>query len=248
MRLVELTGGALSRRARSPAPPRSRRDPPRQGARPAGVLRRVDQPPDAQRERHRRLPHLLQALAAAALRGRPQALVAALADGTIDVIVSATIRRTSRPSACPSRRRRTARSGSRRCFRRRCVDPKCPTFSTRRSCARARRIRPSTARGWRGGCRRPSSPGACVSRYRCRLSRRATHHARSDELVARLALFLGSAASSATCSARSPSASCSPAPPGSATCARSARAISARPMCCAPAARTSRRPPSCSMR
>ena len=43
----------------------------RQGGGAAGHLRRLDQQPDAQRERHRRLPHLLQALAAAARRGRP---------------------------------------------------------------------------------------------------------------------------------------------------------------------------------
>ena len=36
-----------------------------------GHLRRLDQPSDAQRERHRRVPHLLQAVAAAAPRGRP---------------------------------------------------------------------------------------------------------------------------------------------------------------------------------
>ena len=39
--------------------------------RPAGHLRRLDQQPRPERERRRRLPHLLQALAAAAPRGRP---------------------------------------------------------------------------------------------------------------------------------------------------------------------------------
>ena len=42
-----------------------------------------------ERERRRRLSHLLQDVAAAPLRGRPQALVEALADGTIDVVCSA---------------------------------------------------------------------------------------------------------------------------------------------------------------
>ena len=52
-------------------------------------LRRLDQQPRAQRERHRRLPHLPQALAAAAPRGRPAGgRSAALAEGVIDVIVS----------------------------------------------------------------------------------------------------------------------------------------------------------------
>ncbi len=41
-------------------------DPPRQGGRAARHLRRLDQQPDAERERCRRLPHLLQGLAAAA--------------------------------------------------------------------------------------------------------------------------------------------------------------------------------------
>ncbi len=44
---------------------------PRQGCRPAGDLRRLGQQPGAERERHRPLPHLLQALAAAPHRGRP---------------------------------------------------------------------------------------------------------------------------------------------------------------------------------
>ena len=44
---------------------------PRQGGRDRHHLRRVDQPPDAQRERHRPLPDLLQARAAAPLRRRP---------------------------------------------------------------------------------------------------------------------------------------------------------------------------------
>ncbi len=45
-----------------------------------------------------------------------QAMIAALADGTIDVIVSATTRRTWRPSAIPSPRPPTAPSAWRRCW------------------------------------------------------------------------------------------------------------------------------------
>ena len=48
------------------------RDPRRQGAQAAGDVRRIDQPPDPQRERHRLLPHL-PALAAAAARRRTTA-------------------------------------------------------------------------------------------------------------------------------------------------------------------------------
>jgi dihydroorotase len=43
----------------------------------------LDQQPDAERERHRRIPHLLQALPAAARRGRP-----AVAEGVIEYVVS----------------------------------------------------------------------------------------------------------------------------------------------------------------
>ncbi len=42
--------------------------PQRQGAQAAGDVRRLDQPPDAERERHRPLPHLLQDAPAAAQR------------------------------------------------------------------------------------------------------------------------------------------------------------------------------------
>ena len=48
-----------------------RRDRPRQGRRREGDRRRLDQQSLAQRERRRRIPHLLPALAAAARRGRP---------------------------------------------------------------------------------------------------------------------------------------------------------------------------------
>ena len=70
MRLVRLTGGryhAAMISLRRFGGDRARRE----GKRAAGHLRRVHQPPVAQRERHRRLPHLPQALAAAAPRGRP---------------------------------------------------------------------------------------------------------------------------------------------------------------------------------
>ena len=66
-----------------------RRDPRRQGAQAAGDVRRLDQSPDAQRERHRPLPHLLQAAPAAArARTTARAMVRGVADGDIDVIVS----------------------------------------------------------------------------------------------------------------------------------------------------------------
>ena len=50
----------------------ARRAAPRQGGRARGDRRRLDQSPDAQRERRRRLPHLLQGVAAAARRGGPR--------------------------------------------------------------------------------------------------------------------------------------------------------------------------------
>ena len=71
VRLVEITGGryhaadAVVRREPG-------RDPRRQGPQAARHLRRVDQSPHAQRERHRPLPHLLPRLPAAARRGRPR--------------------------------------------------------------------------------------------------------------------------------------------------------------------------------
>ena len=66
-----------------------RRDPRGQGAQAAGHLRRLDQSPDAERERHRPLPHLLQGAPAAALaRTTAPPWCAALAAGDIDVIVS----------------------------------------------------------------------------------------------------------------------------------------------------------------
>ena len=58
VRLVELTGGRYHA-ATLVVRGEPRRDPRRQGAQAAGDLRRVDQPPDAERERHRPLPHLL---------------------------------------------------------------------------------------------------------------------------------------------------------------------------------------------
>ena len=60
-------------------------------AKEAGLARHrlgLDQPHHAQRKRHRPLPHLPQSRAALARRGRPQALVEALAAGLIDVIMS----------------------------------------------------------------------------------------------------------------------------------------------------------------
>ena len=71
MRLVALTGGryhaASITCAESLEVLRRAKD---AGLRGHGVG--VDQPSDAQRDRHRPLPHLLQAGAAAARRGRPQ--------------------------------------------------------------------------------------------------------------------------------------------------------------------------------
>ncbi len=71
MRLVALTGGryhaasvTCAAGARGPAA--------RQGRRPAGHGIGLDQSPDAERKRHRPLPHLLQARAAAARRRRPR--------------------------------------------------------------------------------------------------------------------------------------------------------------------------------
>ena len=71
VRLVEITGGryhaAQISCAESLAVVRAR-----QGPQAAGDVRRLDQPPDPQRERHRALPHLLPPAAAAALRGGPR--------------------------------------------------------------------------------------------------------------------------------------------------------------------------------
>ena len=72
VRLVEITGGryhashAVVRREPG-------RDPRRQGAPAARDMRRLRQSPDAQRERHRLLPHLPAPEAAAARRGGPPA-------------------------------------------------------------------------------------------------------------------------------------------------------------------------------
>ena len=79
---------------------------------PRGHRLRLDQPSDAERDRRRRLPHLLQAVAAAARRGRPPALVEALAkrpDRRGHVRPQSAGRRGA--SACRSRRRAAARSG-----------------------------------------------------------------------------------------------------------------------------------------
>ena len=70
MRLVALTGGryhaaSITCPDRGEVPRRAKR------RRPVGHRLGLDQPSDAQRDRRRRLPHLLQAHAAAARRGRP---------------------------------------------------------------------------------------------------------------------------------------------------------------------------------
>ena len=66
LRLVEMTGARYHADFR---PPCGGRDARRQGAGTARHLRRVGASPCAQRKRHRRLPHLLQAVAAVAQRG-----------------------------------------------------------------------------------------------------------------------------------------------------------------------------------
>ena len=71
MRLVALTRGPLSRRVRH-LRGIARRAAPRQGRRACGHGLGLDQSPDAERDRRRPLPHLLQDVAAAARRGRPQ--------------------------------------------------------------------------------------------------------------------------------------------------------------------------------
>ena len=71
LRLVELTGGRLPRRARLDRRRAVDAIRARQGARPAGHLRHGPALPRAQRARGRGLPHLRQGLAAAARRGRP---------------------------------------------------------------------------------------------------------------------------------------------------------------------------------
>ncbi len=91
----------------------------RQGARPADAGHRLDQPPDLQRARHRRLPHLLEAGAAAAVGGRSSG--AGRGAG-----VRPRRHRGLRPRAGPGRGqaaavrggRRRARSAWRRCCRR----------------------------------------------------------------------------------------------------------------------------------
>ena len=110
---------------------------------------------DLERERHRALPHLLQALAAAAARGRPAGDGRGARRGP-DRRRSCptTIRRTSRPSASPSPRPPTARSGSRPCSRPGCGSS-TPARSRCRAAARAcRRGRPRSS-----GCRRAAAAG-----------------------------------------------------------------------------------------
>ena len=115
MRLVALTWarthhGARYHRAADASS--CRHHPPRQGGGPAGDLRRVDQPRHAERERRRRLPHLPEDLAAAARRGRAaRAGRRARRRAPSTSSCRITIRRTWRRSACPSRRRSTARVG-----------------------------------------------------------------------------------------------------------------------------------------
>ena len=60
-------------------------------AKDAGLQRHrlgLDQSPHAQRKRRRALPHLLQSVAAAARRGRPQAAGRGAGHGLIDVVMS----------------------------------------------------------------------------------------------------------------------------------------------------------------
>ena len=89
--------------------------------------------------------------------------------------------------------------------------------------ARARRTPASRARG----CRARS----------CKPWLRAAQYFRPDRVGGSMLGILGRRWSSAICWARFRSACCSRAPPGSATSARSAPAISAPPTCCAPATR-----------
>ena len=94
----------------------------RAGRRGSRDLRRLDQPPHAQRARRRRLSHLPQTEAAAARRGRAHgAGRGPVSEGLSMSFAPTTIRRTSRRSACRSPKPRRARSGSRRCCQRACA-------------------------------------------------------------------------------------------------------------------------------
>ena len=93
----------------------ARRRAPRQGRGTAGDLRRLGQPSGAQRERHRRLPNLLQDIAAAQGRGRPPGDGRGL-EGR-DHRRHRVEPRSAEPghqAACRSSKRNSARSGSRR--------------------------------------------------------------------------------------------------------------------------------------
>ena len=70
VRLVEMTGGRYHAATITCAESLCRRAP-RQGARACRHLRRLDQSPDLERDRHRLLPHLLQGAPALAPRGGP---------------------------------------------------------------------------------------------------------------------------------------------------------------------------------
>ena len=138
---------------------------PGQGGRPAGDLRRLDQPPHAERERHRRLPHLLQALAAAArtrTTGRRWSRRWPRASSTSSS--PTTIRRTSRPSACPSPRPPTAPSASRPCSRPRLRLVHAGDDLAAAACSRALSTRPARILGLRGRAarrRRAGRPRRC---------------------------------------------------------------------------------------
>ena len=169
--LARLTGGAYHAAKISTAAV-GRGDRPRQGRRRAGHGRRVDQQSVAQRERRRRVPHLLPAGAAAARRRRPAGDdrgAARTARSTSSC--PRTTRRTSTPSACPLPMPRPARSGWRRCSPRRCG---CITMATCRCCGWSRRCPPRRqdcsacrAARWRPAPRPTSSwsistsPGSC---------------------------------------------------------------------------------------
>jgi hypothetical protein len=126
--LARLTGGALPRRQDLDRHV-GRRDRARKKRRRERHGRRGDPQPVAQRERRRRVSHLLPARTAAAGRGRSPGddRSAARRDDRPHRPPRTTLR-TSTPSACPSRTRPPARSGWRRCSPSRCASITTATF------------------------------------------------------------------------------------------------------------------------
>ena len=163
LRLVALTGGALPRRQISTAPIRSSIVRAAKARGPAGHLRRLDQPPGAQRERRRRLPHLLQALAAAAQRGRPAGDDRGARrrhDRRHRLRPRSAGRRDQAPALRRSRRRRDrARDAARR---RRCASSMPATCRLPRL-LRALSTRPAEILGLPGGRLAPGAPADLVA-------------------------------------------------------------------------------------